>query len=78
MTERFMVDDAGTLIDMETRKHYDIVEEICPILNNLCEDIEKEKDQYNQLFEKYWDMKKKLNQISNVIYRYDNNKMEEL
>lgn len=28
-----MIDDAGTLIDMETRNTYDIVEEVCPILN---------------------------------------------
>ena len=37
MTEnkRFMVDDAGTLIDMETREMYDIVGQVCPILNEL-------------------------------------------
>ena len=33
MTERFIVDDAGTLIDIETRNTYDYVSEICPILN---------------------------------------------
>jgi len=35
MTERYMVDDAGTLIDIETRNTYDYVSEICPILNEL-------------------------------------------
>ena len=33
MIERYMVDDAGTLIDMQTRDTYDYVSEICPILN---------------------------------------------
>ena len=33
MTERYMVDDAGTLIDMQTRNTYDYVSEVCPILN---------------------------------------------
>lgn len=46
--------------------------EISCLLNQLNEDIEKEKEKYSQLFEKYWDYKKKLNQISNVIYRYEN------
>jgi uncharacterized protein YoxC len=46
--------------------------EISCLLNQLNEDIEKEKEKYSQLFEKFWDYKKKLNQISNVMYRYDN------
>ena len=32
--KRFMVDDAGTLIDMVTRDTFDIVEEVVDILNN--------------------------------------------
>ena len=35
MTDRFMIDDAGTLIDIETREMYDIVEQVCPIMNDL-------------------------------------------
>lgn len=35
MTERYIVDDAGTLIDTETRNTYDYVSEVCPILNKL-------------------------------------------
>ena len=35
MTDRFIIDDAGTLIDIETRNTYDYVSEICPILNEL-------------------------------------------
>lgn len=33
MTERFIIDDCGTLIDMETRNTYDYVSEVCSILN---------------------------------------------
>lgn len=50
---------------------FDSEAEVLNKLNEVSEELEKEKDKYSQLFEKYWDMKKKLNQISNVIYRYD-------
>jgi len=33
MTERYIIDDAGTLIDLHTRQTYDIVEELCTKLN---------------------------------------------
>ena len=33
--DRFMVDDAGTLIDLQTRNTYDYVDEVCPLLNEL-------------------------------------------
>ena len=41
MTEkkRFIVDDAGTLIDMETRNTYDYVSEVLPLLNDLTNEI---------------------------------------
>lgn len=35
MSDRFIVDDAGTLIDLETRDMFDIVEDVCPVLNKL-------------------------------------------
>jgi len=41
MTERYMVDDAGTLIDMQTRDTYDYVSEICPILNEKEAEIKR-------------------------------------
>ena len=37
--ERFMVDTAGTLIDMETRNTYDYVSELLPLLNDLTNEI---------------------------------------
>ena len=44
MSERFIVDDAGTLIDMVTGENFDIVEEVVDTLNyyeNTCLRYEK-------------------------------------
>ncbi len=39
MTEkRFIIDDAGTLIDMNTRNTYDYVSDVCGLLNELHEE----------------------------------------
>ena len=35
--KRFIVDDAGTLIDMQTRDTYDYVSEVCELLNTMHE-----------------------------------------
>ena len=35
--KRFIVDDAGTLIDTQTRDTYDYVSEVCELLNRLHE-----------------------------------------
>ena len=45
MTERYIIDDAGTLIDIETRNTYDYVSEICPILNKLNSENKSLKQQ---------------------------------
>ena len=45
MTNRFIIDDAGTLIDMQTRNTYDYVSEICPILNKLDSENKSLKQQ---------------------------------
>ena len=39
--ERFMVDDAGTLIDKKTAECYDYMEEILPILNSQDQRIQE-------------------------------------
>ena len=44
MTERFTVDDAGTLIDMQTRETYDYVSDVCPVLNELTEENNRIKN----------------------------------
>ena len=49
MTERFMVDDAGTLIDMQTRDMFDIVEEVCPLLNRQHETIQRLEQNIDEL-----------------------------
>ena len=46
MTERFMVDDCGTLIDMTNRNTYDYVSDVCGLLNELHEENQKCKE-YN-------------------------------
>ena len=33
--DRFIIDDAGTLIDMTNGNNYDYVDEVCPLLNEL-------------------------------------------
>lgn len=38
MTERFMTDDCGTLIDMHTRDTFDYVSDVCDLLNELHEE----------------------------------------
>lgn len=78
-----------SILDMDTGDTYPIGDEgifetVCELLNKqdelineLNEDILKEKDKYSQLFDKYWDYKKKLNKITDTIYRYSNNLDEE-
>ena len=44
-----MVDDCGTLIDMETRDNYDYVEEVCPVLNEQDKRIRELEEENKQL-----------------------------
>ena len=50
MTERYIIDDAGTLIDIETRNTYDYVDEICPILNELVTENQKIKNTITEMY----------------------------
>jgi DNA-directed RNA polymerase alpha subunit len=72
MTEkRFMVDDAGSLIDMEEMKYYDIVEEVCPVLNEQHETITTQK----HIIDK---QEMELSKVENVLQKhYDNIKNNE-
>ena len=47
-TERFMVDDAGTLIDMQTRDTFDYVSDVCGLLNELVDENEQLKTQLKE------------------------------
>ena len=46
--ERFIVDTAGTLIDMETRNTYDYVSDVVDLLNGQQEYIQSLKNSYNR------------------------------
>lgn len=47
--ERYMVDDAGTLIDKVTLDNFDTVEEVVSILNHYASTLEKLVDENEQL-----------------------------
>ena len=44
MTEKWIVDDCGTLINMETRENYDYMEEVVDLLNGQ-DDLIKDKEE---------------------------------
>ena len=50
--ERFMIDDTGTLIDMETRNTYDYVSEVVGLLNSYDKENKYLKQEISQL--KHW------------------------
>lgn len=50
MTERFIVDDAGTLIDMSTRNTYDYVSDVCGLLNELHEENQNLRKCINTIY----------------------------
>ena len=49
MTERFMVDNCGTLIDMTNRNTYDYVSDVCELLNEQHEAIQRLKQNIDEL-----------------------------
>lgn len=51
MTEVWIVDDAGTLINMKTRENYDYMEEVVGVLNKLSEENEQLKRQNEELIQ---------------------------
>lgn len=69
MTDRFIIDDAGTLIDIETRNTYDYVSEICPILNELDSENRQIKNIINEMYnnERTYIGKSVLKQLLNNI-----------
>ena len=51
MTEVWIVDDAGTLINMETRENYDYMEEVVGVLNKQSERISVLEKQNKELIQ---------------------------
>ena len=47
--KRFMVDDAGTLIDMYTRDTFDYVSDVCDLLNEQHETIQRLQQNIDEL-----------------------------
>ena len=50
--KRFMIDDAGSLIDKQTRKYYDYVSEVVDLLNEQNQQIKELEQEGMQLKEK--------------------------
>jgi uncharacterized coiled-coil protein SlyX len=77
---RFIVDDAGTLIDMETRDTFDIVEEVCPLLNEQHETIQRLEAQLSHLEYQFTEYRNKLkslpkNEVKETLQKhYDKSK----
>ena len=49
MIKRFMTDDCGTLIDMHTRDTFDYVSDVCGLLNEQHETIQRLQENINEL-----------------------------
>ena len=61
--KRFMVDDAGTLIDMHTRDTFDYVSDVCLVLNKLVDENEQ--------------LKEEIKDLNDVLARYEEKELEE-
>ena len=49
MVSRFMLDDAGELIDLKHHKFVDYGEECCNLLNDLAEENKELKEQVDEM-----------------------------
>ena len=63
MTERFIVDTAGTLIDMETRDTFDYVSDVVDLLNGY----DKENEQ----------LKSEIKDLNDILARYEEKVLQE-
>lgn len=73
MTEnkRYMVDDAGTLIDIETRECFDMVEDVVDVLNEQEEEIQELKIRNKRQY-------KLLTKITDLMTKRDWNGLEKI
>lgn len=58
--KRFIVDDCGTLIDMQTNDNYDYVSDVCDLLNELHKENEQLKLTNRLLLEEMKEIRDKL------------------
>lgn len=73
MIERYMVDDAGTLIDMQTRDTFDYVSDVCDVLNEQDKIIKDKEDLIRAKNQQLEDIKR----ILTEHYEYSKEKCEE-
>ena len=67
MSERFIMDDAGTLIDMETRTTYDYVSEVCPLLNEQDATIKRLKTIREEQIQTILKLKRKIQEVEKRV-----------
>lgn len=67
MTERFMVDDAGTLIDMTNRNTYDYVNEVCGLLNDLHQEAKDNEHYHSEVLRLYKAVSKENEQLKQLL-----------
>ena len=63
MAERFIVDDAGTLIDILTRDTYDYVSDVCPVCNKLWSQTERFAKHNSELEKENEQLKHSINRM---------------
>ena len=88
--KRFMVDDAGTLIDMETRNTYDYVGDVVDLLNELAEgneELRTKNNAYIQDVEAYREenthlklgneqIKEEIKDLNDILARYEEKELQ--
>jgi DNA primase catalytic subunit len=67
MIEKWLVDDAGTLINMETRNTYDYMEDIVDILNKLENKLNWQERETTELQERNDRQYKQLTHLHELI-----------
>lgn len=76
--ERYMVDDAGTLIDKQTRECYDIVEDVVDLLNKMDTNCNQLKNENEHLKQKNMYFLKIMFALKNYIENEDYERIEKV
>lgn len=69
-TKRFLIDDAGELIDLNNHKFIDYGDECCKLLNDLYDENQELKKKNKQLSIDFMDLKMKLIDQLQIHYGY--------
>lgn len=68
--KRFLIDDAGELIDLNNHKFIDYGDECCKLLNDLYDENQELKKKNKELSIDFMDFKMKLIEQSQIHYDY--------